>query len=489
MTTDPFTPTPELSDLCAAAVENRLTPGQVARLEILVLGNPNARRFYADYAGIHAALAWSGTDPAVLSGSPPAIPPSAAPRARRPRLALWAVAASLLIAAGVFTTTRPIPVSAGPQSVATLVDAGGCKWGGGTLPTADGARLIPGRLRLAEGVARISFDTGAEVQIEGPADLEVVAADRCVLHDGRLVAKVPPPAVGFRVDTPAAELTDFGTEFGVNVRDGQTSEVQVFEGIVDGRPRESATARRMTTGQSLRFGRHGATAFDPTTEEAPAISPPQTPHTETVRVSTATGRGKDAYVFFVNSTPPFHSDSLILVKNTVPGTGPNGKTGSTVPYNRKGYLGMDLRSVAGRKVLDATLTFAMAPTKLGFASECPDATFAVYGLTDEQLDGWDEAGIAWENAPANRDGGADVDPTKATLLGKFQVPQGVNTGTRSIDGRPLADFLNADTNKTASFILVRETVGSGRQDYVHGFPNRRHPTLPPPTLILTVEQK
>ncbi len=487
MTTDPFTPTPELWDLCAAAVEARLTPEQAARLEELVLSDPHARRFYTEYAGLHAALSWSGTDPASLAVRPavPVMTPATPPRSLAARRVWWAVAASVVVGAAAFGMTRPAP--AGLRPVATLVAAGDCKWGSGTLPTADGARLVPGRLRLAEGVARITFDTGAEVRIEGPADLEVVAADRCVLHDGRLVAKVPPPAIGFKVDTPAAELTDFGTEFGVNVRDGQTSDVQVFEGVVDGRPRESDTAQRMTTGQSLRFGRLGATPFDPAAEEVPAPSPPRQPHTETVRVSTATGQGKDAYVYFVNTVPSHHSDELILVKNSVPGTGSNGKLNP--PYDRKGYLGMDLRPVAGRKVLDATLTFALTATGIGFASECPDATFAVYGLTDQKLDGWNEKGITWTNAPANRDGGAALDPTKVTLLGKFSVPQGVYTGTRSIGGRELADFLNADTNKTATFIVVRDTVGSGRHDYVHGFPNKRHPTLPPPTLILTVEQK
>ena len=48
------------------------------------------------------------------------------------------------------------------------------------------------------------------------------------------------------------------------------------------------------------------------------------------------------------------------------------------------------------------------------------------------------------------------------------------------------DFLNRDTNGLATFILVRETKGSGRTDLVHGFANKRHPSLPPPTLKLTV---
>jgi hypothetical protein len=72
------------------------------------------------------------------------------------------------------------------------------------------------------------------------------------------------------------------------------------------------------------------------------------------------------------------------------------------------------------------------------------------------------------------------------LLGKFEIPQGTQSGTRSISGEKLVDFLNRDTNQMATFILVRETAGSGRTDYVHGFANKNHPTLPPPTLKLGV---
>ena len=58
------------------------------------------------------------------------------------------------------------------------------------------------------------------------------------------------------------------------------------------------------------------------------------------------------------------------------------------------------------KVTDAQLTLTYTPTGMGFASEVPDATFAVYGLTDESLDDWDERGLrllqlfhcwAWDN--------------------------------------------------------------------------------------------
>src|SRR4029078_7631852 len=88
---------------------------------------------------------------------------------------------------------------ASPPVVATLTSTKSAKWSGGTLATEDGARLGAGRLHLAEGVARLTFASGAEVSLEGPAELELVSRERCVLSSGRLVASVPSSAIGFVV--------------------------------------------------------------------------------------------------------------------------------------------------------------------------------------------------------------------------------------------------------------------------------------------------
>ena len=109
----------------------------------------------------------------------------------------------------------------------------------------------------------------------------------------------------------------------------------------------------------------------------------------------------------------------------------------------------------------------------------------MYGLVDESLDGWDEATTRWDDAPANAPGGAGLDPDKVVPLGRFGVEQGVLSGIREVSGPALVDFLNRDTNGLATFILVRETRGSGRLDLVHGFAGKHHPDLPPPTLKLT----
>ncbi|GIW80386.1 MAG: hypothetical protein KatS3mg105_2193 [Gemmatales bacterium] len=475
----PSHPFAELQQLCEAAIEDRLTPEMRDRLEELVLNDWGSRKFYVEYLHQHAALSWSAADATLLAPSRPILRPEGN-RRRFPTGVLLLAASVLLALAGWMWFSL-----SGSPYIATLASAKNCQWNSGTLPTEEGARLTAGRLRLAEGIVRIVFDSGADVTLEGPADLELLAQDRCVLHRGQLVAKVPPPAIGFKVETPTAQLIDWGTEFGVTVRDdSQETEVQVFSGAVDVRHPTTGETRSMKTGSALRFGLEKVSPFDPNVAE-PALAQPASRAAGEGRVldiSTAIGAGRDAYV-----QPLFpcknSSDVLLLVKNY------HSRPGKNSDYLRKAYIGIDLKPIRRWRVVQAELTLAFAPSGLGFASEVPDATFSVYGLTDESLDDWDEKLIRWHNAPANREGGAEVDLTKAVWLGSFVIPQGVSRGTRSISGAKLVEFLNQDTNNFATFILVRDTKGSGRSDLVHGFASKRHPNLPPPTLKLTVVPK
>ena len=123
---------------------------------------------------------------------------------------------------------------------------------------------------------------------------------------------------------------------------------------------------------------------------------------------------------------------------------------------------------------------------MGYASEVPDATFAVYGLTDETLDGWDDERSAGTMPRPTCPAEPPSTRRRSSGSGRSRSSRASSSGTRSIEGEALVDFLNRDTNGLATFILVRETQGSGRSDLVHGFANNNHPDLPPPTLRLTV---
>jgi hypothetical protein len=239
----------------------------------------------------------------------------------------------------------------------------------------------------------------------------------------------------------------------------------------------------MRTGANRRFGtgNQEVADFDPHAE-LPLSDSGQTREERSahkIDISTGMGRGKDAYV--QPKYPSEHSsDTLLLVKNIA-----SDKREHT-DYDRKTYIGLDLAAIAGMDVVDARLSLTFAPTGMGFASEVPDSTFVVYGLIDEALDDWDEETMRWQDAPANLQGGGELDPSKVIPLGTFEIGQGELSGTRNIEGQALAEFLSSDTNGLATLILVRETKGSYRTSLVHGFASNRHPSLPPPTLRLTV---
>ncbi len=148
-------------------------------------------------------------------------------------------------------------------AVATLVETQDAEWnvtGPGELEA--GRRLNLGSLALDVGLAKIVFDCGAQVLLEGPVSVELRGEKSVMLNCGRLVAKVPPAAVGFVVHTPDARVIDHGTEFGLSVDGAGTTEVHVIAGRVDVEPRptpreqDDAWARaKLLSGDALRWDR------------------------------------------------------------------------------------------------------------------------------------------------------------------------------------------------------------------------------------------
>ncbi|GEP43009.1 LamG-like jellyroll fold domain-containing protein [Brevifollis gellanilyticus] len=87
-----------------------------------------------------------------------------------------------------------------------------------------------GPVKVDRGQARLLFTHGVIVDIEGPADLQLLSLSRVICREGKLRTQVPKGAEGFCVETPRGAVTDLGTELGISVsRQGQT-DVAVFEG-------------------------------------------------------------------------------------------------------------------------------------------------------------------------------------------------------------------------------------------------------------------
>jgi hypothetical protein len=115
-----------------------------------------------------------------------------------------------------------------------------------------GDRLSPRTIQLQSGFVRLAFDDGVEVTLQGPAEYELLTAGMTKLNSGLLTATVPPGAEGFTVDTPTAEIVDFGTAFGIDLRDDGVSRVSVFEGEVEVSTADSGESKRLKEGDAVR---------------------------------------------------------------------------------------------------------------------------------------------------------------------------------------------------------------------------------------------
>jgi hypothetical protein len=144
--------------------------------------------------------------------------------------------------------------------VATLTRLERCVWKPSGAPFSYGEQLAVGALiSLESGIARITFESGAEALVEGPCEFTVDSAMRGTIRSGRLSVSVPPRAYGFRIRSPDAEVIDLGTEFGVAVDDSGHSEVHVFKGQVlsrqlDAQGQQKGELVRLEANDALRYG-------------------------------------------------------------------------------------------------------------------------------------------------------------------------------------------------------------------------------------------
>jgi ferric-dicitrate binding protein FerR (iron transport regulator) len=446
---------------------------EIHALNERVRHDEEARRFLAEAVMIEAELPLQNNAPEFSTrGDEPV-----AVRWFSARSAMLSAAAAVVAACGVWLITRD------PAPVAVLTKAHQCKWGNSALPTLEGGGLWPGTLELIEGMAKLKFNSGAEVVMEAPVSLEIVSAMECRVKKGTVVADVPPQAKGFTVQTPDTKVVDYGTRFGVSASEDGKCLVHVIEGLVEVNRKEEPEAKMLRTGERVDYGGWIRSRVNP--------EPPDGAEPEPGRwlpgpisdmgdgwqmLTTSFGRGQDTCIqsnpgAIITGTEPF-----LRVKHT---------TKDEKPV-RKGYSAFDLSRFNGKRVTEAEFILHLDPSDLVFAALVPDATFAIYGVTDEAQDEWSERDLRWKHAPAHDPEAAEKStPTSAAkLLGKFEIAQGTTRGAFSIKGDTLTSFLNSDRNGIVTLIICRETDETARNGLVHAFATKQNPRNPGPLLRL-----
>ena len=459
----------ELLELAHGHIEQSLGAEQNQRLEEILGGSEEARRCFVDFTHDHATLHWEQ-----ISETNTPVEDLVDFRPRRFPTLWQTMAAAAVISLLALVLVKPQPVD---SAFATMERTAAARWESGNLPTVDGARLGAGTLKLVRGLATIRFDSGAEVILEAPAELELVDEMNCVLSLGTAVAEVVEGAEGFTIQTPTANVIDHGTRFAVNVNpQSGATKTQVFDGLVEVELPETGESIELRTGQRNFVAGLGLGDVRDSLEEAAWAPTPVNREQRDgwQRFTTADPGAGDAYVW--GGTPNDHvSDELLLLKNSVDLDGPH----------RKSYLRFNLQKADSHSVESAELSLRFVPTGWGLASHLEDSEFHVYGIVQDSFDEWSFEGMTWETAPANDlSSGKDLLDGTAKFLGSFQLPQGMQTGTFGIRGEKLVQFLQNDENRIVTLVVVRSTQETRGGGLVHAFASARHPVLPAPTLSI-----
>jgi hypothetical protein len=265
----------ELLALLAALCDGEILPAEQTRLEELLSADVECRQVYLEYVDMHARLL---VHP-FLGGT---TLPVAANRIRIPQVLRYALVAAGTLAASlllqlVFGWHAPMQDASRPASspvtaerkpieyVATLTQTADCIWEGRKEPLRIGARLSPGDLRLSKGLARVRFDSGPDLLVEGPATLRIDSGTSATVLRGKVVFRADETAPPFDLHTPSSTLVDLGTEYAVSVGP-EGEEVHVFDGEVRRTPRASgeSDSERLKSGEARRYGPSPAAIGQPT---------------------------------------------------------------------------------------------------------------------------------------------------------------------------------------------------------------------------------
>ena len=230
-------------------IDGELLEATWPEVRALLESSEEARRIYCSHARIHGRLAHMRR--ARMTIATPAVPVDFIIQSQRRQQLRWAAIAAAALVLVSALVMRLLQVRE-PESTATLQASADSRFSvtHRTKPSNPPEANIlhdGSRLHLDQGVVELEFASGVRSVVRGPAEFSVVHPGELRLDHGTGWFFVPPNASGFRVSTPRAVITDFGTEFGVITRPDLADSAHLFEGVVEVRTlfgaEESATLR------------------------------------------------------------------------------------------------------------------------------------------------------------------------------------------------------------------------------------------------------
>lgn len=284
----------ELAELIEAQLDGKSDETTIQRLSELLSGDHEAQTFYVEYCQTHAMLAWehgvlnvdafeefNDSSKVEIGGSSRQILVFRYTR-------MFAIATMLMLAIfgswyiyhwstqNLVPFAKPTDTGAQSDSLKVIawktrdILAVVSKNHGARLSVLDAAlelgtgdQVRNGIYDLSDGLVELTFNNGVELIIESPASFEIESEMRMVLHGGRLSARVSELGKGFMIETPSADLVDFGTEFAIEVsHDGKgDDEFHVFQGevVVTSKSNNARHRLELLGGQATRLDHRTST--------------------------------------------------------------------------------------------------------------------------------------------------------------------------------------------------------------------------------------
>ena len=219
----------KLEKLLDQMAEGDLTDEQVDELQEILLSSEKARAKYINFNYMDDSLHWNYAEAALDNKRENQFYRETVEETK-PKKSIpfvWlAVAAALALA---FTLLNQFSRndSEADLSIAVLIDGHEAEW---SQPL--NKQLSPGPINLISGKAKIIFESGAEMSLTAPVELDLKSHVHARLIRGKVKLYAPESAIGFRLETEASNFVDIGTEFEVSVDEDNNSEIHVLDGVV-----------------------------------------------------------------------------------------------------------------------------------------------------------------------------------------------------------------------------------------------------------------
>lgn len=259
-------PSQEFDDAVAAACHGMADEATLESLGTLLRESDAALDAYLARIDLHADLLWTPREAASAehAGWSPLASPAArlgahvdrAPSARPwARVIIGGLTACIVLAGLWLGSGIPREDRAAGRLIGVIDEVAGIDWVGADDARGPGDPVRAGeRLEVASGGATIVLETGARIQVTGPAILEIESPLAAVLTMGRVtVTADTPESKGFTIRTRTGRIVDLGTQFTADAAPDGRCRVGVSRGSVRFH-HASAGAKADDAGELVRAG-------------------------------------------------------------------------------------------------------------------------------------------------------------------------------------------------------------------------------------------